>query len=338
MSSIVARVVRGSMVESVHYGAWVIVDRDGNVIGNQGNAEMTTYFRSAAKPIQALPVVELNVADHFGFTDQELVVMCASHNGEAEHTKVVAGILAKFGLDYTALKCGIHPPRDEKSRQKLIQLQQEPNQLHNNCSGKHAGMLALALYHGWEIDNYFEVDHPLQQMLLSYISQLCGLDQKEITLGIDGCGVPVFGFGIKQMATGWARLADPTGLSPKRRDAVKRLTGAMQAYPHLLAGTNRFDTEVMQAFGNYQLVAKSGAEAIYCLALPTQGWGLALKIADGNPRAVPAVILAILEQLGYSDDSNLLAKYRPLLIKNHRQDSIGKIVADLSEATFEGVV
>ena len=307
MASIVARVYRNQMGESVHYGDWVIVDPDGAIIASQGNPQLKAYFRSAAKPIQALPVVEQGACDCFGFSDPELAVMCASHDGEPQHLAAVSSILAKICLDYNALQCGIHPPREPHLYQVLIRTGAEPHELHNNCSGKHAGMLALCVYHGWDRESYRSPDHPLQQMLLTYISEFCDAAGDKITLGTDGCGVPVYGLSITQMALAWARLADPRRFPPQRRAAVKRIVRAMSSHPHMVAGTNRLCTILMRAFASYGLAAKSGAEAVYCIALPDRGWGLALKIADGSSRAVAPVVLAILEHLGYSGDRHVWA-------------------------------
>ena len=283
MASIVARVYRNQMVESVHYGDWVIVNQEGKIIASQGDPGLKTFFRSAAKPIQALPVVEQGAADHFGFNDEELAVMCASHNGEPEHLAAVSSILAKIGLDQTALQCGVHPPRHPGQLHLLIRTGAEPSELHNNCSGKHAGMLTLCVYHGWDLDGYTAPGHPLQQMVLSYISEFCDAAEDTINLGIDGCGVPVFGLSITQMALGWARLADPSRFSPQRVKAVERIRKAMGSHPHLVAGSNRLCTDLLKAFRSHGLVAKSGAEAVYCIAMPDRGWGLA-KIADGSSR------------------------------------------------------
>lgn len=325
-------------MESVHYGDWVIVDQAGRIIACQGDPQLRTYFRSAAKPIQALPVVEQGAADHFGFTDAELAVTCASHSGEPEHLAAVSSMLAKMGLDHTALQCGIHPPKDPNQQRLLAVTGAEPTQLHNNCSGKHAGMLALCLYNGWDRDKYTDPDHPLQRLLISYIGEFCGTPADKISLGIDGCGVPVYGVSIAAMALAWARLADPSQFGQQRIQAVKRIMGAMSGYPRQVAGTNQFCTDLMIAFHHHGLVAKSGAEAVYCLALPDRGWGLALKIADGGSRAVAPVVLAILSQLGYSGDRNVLSHYLPAVINNHHRQPVGEIVPDLSEAIFERVV
>lgn len=338
MVSVVAKVYRSQMEESIHRGAWVIVDAEGKIAASQGDPYLRTYFRSAAKPIQAVPVVETTAAEHFGFTDAELAVMCASHSGEPEHISTVIAILNKLGLDYQALRCGVHPPRNQRSLETLIQSGKAPNQLHNNCSGKHAGMLALSLFHNWDLGRYTELDHPLQQMLLTYISEFCSIPQDQISLGIDGCGVPVYGMPIYNMALAWARLADPSKLGLQRAKAVRRITQAMRSHPHLVAGSLQFTTDLMQAYWKHEIAAKSGAEAVYCLALPDRGWGLALKIEDGSSRAVAPVVLAILDKLGYIGDSTILERYRPLLIRNHRERVIGEITADLSEAKFERVV
>jgi len=338
MASIVARVYRNQMVESVHYGDWVIVDHEGRIIAWQGDPHLRTFIRSAAKPIQAVPIVTEGAADRFRLTDSELAVICSSHSGEPEHLAAVSSILAKIGLDHKALRCGVHPPRDPQQQQLLIRTGAEPNELHNNCSGKHAGMLALCVHKGWDLNTYTDPGHPLQQMILSYISEFCGASADTISLGIDGCGVPVFGLALVEMALAWARLADPSRFSPQWAVAVEWITLSMRRHPNLVAGSNRLCTDLMRAFRPCGLVAKAGAEAVYCIALPDRGWGLALKIADGSSRAIAPVVLAILSRLGYSGDRKILSQYQPAVIYNHHRQPVGEIVPDLSEAIFERVV
>lgn len=338
MASVVAKVYRGSLVESVHYGDWVICDAQGRIVFSQGDPHYVTFFRSAAKPIQAIPIVELGVADAYGFTTAELAVMCASHSGEAEHVQTVQSILNKIGLDHTALQCGIHLPKDKAVLQRVLQSGQPINELYNNCSGKHAGMLAICMYQGWDINTYTTPEHPLQQLLAQYVSEFCQVPREQLIIGVDGCGVPVFGCALDQMARAYARLVTGEGLPPERAQAAERVTTAMRMHPSLVAGSNQICTDLMRAFSQYRLVAKAGAEAVYCVGLPDRGWGLALKIEDGNSRAISAIVLAILKQLGYSGDNEIIRKYDPLVITNHHQQVVGMIVADIEQVAFERVM
>lgn len=311
MSVVLAKEYRGKIVENIYHGDWVICNTEGEIVYSDGNPYKTTYFRSAAKPIQALPIVEQGIAEHYGFTEAELAVMCASHSSEDIHIRTVQSILDKIGLDYTDIQCGIQ----------------------HTCSGKHAGMLGHCLYHGWDLHNYLDIDHPLQQLLLATISKICSYEQ-QIQLGIDGCGVPVFALPLHNMAWSWAKLADPSSLSSKLREAVTVITTSMVNYPQLVAGTNRFNTDLLKGFLDIRLIAKSGADAIYCFGLPDRGWGCALKLEAGNSSCLPAIILAILGKLGYSIKDDLLAKYQPLVVRNHLGSQVGEIVPDISRVSF----
>lgn len=321
--TVLAKVWRGELVESVHRGDWVVVDATGNIVASSGDPDKLTYFRSAAKPIQALTVAYPEIISYYQFNKAELAVMCASHSGEDVHVATVEAILHKVGLDYNSLRCGVHLPQDSEAKKQLLQSGKEPNQLHNNCSGKHAGMLALCRFFGWPMDSYPNLSHPLQQQILTVVSELSEVERDKIILGIDGCGVPVYGISIYNMALAWAKLVDPRYLTARLKIAADNVTEAMRSHPFIVAGTNRICTDLMNAFADYKLVAKSGAEAVYCLGLPDNGWGLALKIEDGNSRAIPAVVLAILTRLGYSDKGQLASKYS--VIRNHHGQVVGKI-------------
>lgn len=310
MSQILARVYRGNLVESIHRGDWVLCDHQGQVLAYGGCPSKITYWRSAAKPIQALPVVEQGVAEHYGFSDDELAIMCSSHTGEDFHIATVKSLLGKISLPETAIKCGT-------------------SQLSCSCSGKHGGMLALCQYHGWDIDNYLQAEHPVQQLMLAQISRMCNINQQKIVLGVDGCGVPVFGLPLKDMALAYARLVKPVGLSDNLVAASNRIVQAMHSFPQMIAGPDQFCTDLMTSYSQIGLIAKSGVEGIYCLGLPETGLGLALKIEDGNKRAIPTIILAILAKLGYSGESNILGKYRPVYITNDHGHQVGKIVPDV---------
>jgi L-asparaginase II len=331
MSEKLVEIMRGSLVESIQRGDLAIVDYTGRLLYSAGHPrEKVTFIRSASKPIQAIPVVTSGAADHYQFTDRELAIFCASHNAEQIHVDTIRGILKKIGLDESALQCGRHLPLDKEAANQLLKDGLEPTEVHSNCSGKHSGMLALAQHMGWDTTNYLNVDHPVQKAMRQSVASFAGMKTDEIVLGTDGCGVPVFGLPVYNMALAWARLAKPEILGDEKANAAHRITKAMTAYPMLVAGTGRLCTGLMTHL-NGRLVAKSGAEGVYCAAILEQGIGLALKMEDGNGRADGPVIIDALRQMGFlseADLNNLQSFHKPT-IYNHRGDVVGE-----SHATY----
>jgi L-asparaginase II len=259
-----------------------------------GDAWGYAYARSSAKPFQVVPLILSGAADALGLTDEELAVACASHNAEEPHLGAVGSILSKARLSEENLQNGTHPPLYAPAAAALARRGEQPKSIHGNCSGKHAGMLAVCVHEGWEIDSYRDPDHPLQQWILAIVGRFCGLEGDEILLGGDGCGVPAFGMPLKSLATGFARLATGDNLPDDLAEAAGRIRRVMQEHPYMVAGTGRFDTAVM---GGTDLVSKSGAEAVYGAGSP-EGWGLALKISDGGTRALRPAALTILARRG----------------------------------------
>jgi L-asparaginase II len=259
-----------------------------------GDAEGYVYARSSAKPFQAMPLVLSGVDDALGLTDEELAVACASHSAEEPHLDAVRSILERAQLSEEDLQNGAHPPLYASAAAELARSGEEPKPIHGNCSGKHAGMLALCVHMGWETASYRDPDHPLQLWILEIVARVCGLERDEILLGGDGCGVPAFGMPLKNLATGFARLGTGESLPDDLAGAAERVREVMQKHPYIVAGTERFDTAVMRGT---DLVSKSGAEAMFCAGSP-KGWGLALKISDGASRAVRPAALAALARRG----------------------------------------
>jgi L-asparaginase II len=258
-----------------------------------GDPEGYVYARSSAKPFQALPLVLSGAVDALGLTDEELAVACASHNAEEPHLNAVRSILEKAGLSEGDLQNGAHPPLYLPAATELARSGQEPRTIHGNCSGKHAGMLAVCAHQGWATGGYRNPGHPLQLWILEIVARVCGLKTDEILLGGDGCGVPSFGTPLRSLATGFARLA--TGVLPDDlAEAVAKVRRAMRDHPYMVAGTERFDTTVMRGTG---LVCKSGAEMVFGAGSP-DCWGLALKISDGGVRALRPAALAALSRRG----------------------------------------
>ncbi len=268
-------------------------DPKGKLVEAVGDEEGYMYARSSAKPFQAMPLVLSGAPGALGLTDEEIAVACASHNGEEPHMRAVRSILEKAGLSERDLQNGAHPPLYEPAALALACEGERPRAIHGNCSGKHAGMLAVCAYEGWATGGYRNPDHPLQLWILKIVGRVCGLQTDEILLAGDGCGVPSFGIPLRAMATGFARLA--TGALPDDlAEAGAKIVHAMREHPYMVAGTGRFDTALM---GATNLVCKSGAEAVFG-AGSAEGWGLALKISDGGGRALRPAALAVLSRQG----------------------------------------
>ena len=326
---------RGGITESRHRGHIVAVDGDGAIVAQLGAPETVTFMRSSAKPHQtAIPLITSGAAARFQFTEREIAIACGSHSGQEIHAETVAGMLRKIGLGADALRCGVHEPFDQETARALRERGEQPSVLQNNCSGKHAAMLALAVHLGAPIETYDQPDNPVQLAAVRVISQFSGFPVEDIAIGVDGCGVPVFGLTVRAMALMYARLVvPPASFDAETGEACRRVVAAMGAYPELVGGTReRFDTEVMRATGG-RVVSKVGAEGVYTAgALPCavwpQGLGLAFKIEDGEDRrARPTVAIECLRQLGVLDEEALaaLTPYASFPIHNHRGDKVGEI-------------
>ncbi len=324
---------RGPIVESVHRGHVAAVNGLGETIAELGSPDTVTYFRSSSKAFQAIPVVASGAADRFGFTEKEIALACGSHSGEPIHVETAKSMLAKIGLDESALKCGVHEPFSTEATRELIRTQQAPSPLQNNCSGKHAAMLALAKHLGVPTANYDHWDSPVQQAIAKVVSQFCDMPMTELKIGIDGCGVPVFGLPVRSMALGYARLISPDSrFDEPTRNACRRIVAAMIQFPEMIGGSKeRLDTELIRA-GKGRLISKIGAEGVYTVGvLPDPDWpeglGLALKVDDGDDRrARPPAVIEALKQLNVLNDDDLatLSEYAPIHITNRRGEQVVK--------------
>ncbi|MBF6611727.1 MAG: asparaginase [Chloroflexi bacterium] len=331
--AVLAEVTRGPIVESVHYGVIAVADVEGSLVAWAGNPGTVAYYRSSSKPIQAVPLVESGAADHFGLTEAEIAVICGSHGGEDIHVRAVSSILDKIGCGPDALSCGVHAPYDKVAARELEERGEAPTALHNNCSGKHAGMLALARFYGWPIGGYENRIHPVQEMMLEVVAQFAGLTPNEVAIGVDGCSVCTFGISVHRMAVSFARLAQPQYWPEPRRSAVERIDHAMITHPEMVAArNNRIDTDLMRAAGG-KLIAKAGAEGVYCVAqLAT--WqepsiGFALKLLDGDVqgRARNPSVVEGLRQAGLLDEETLnkLELYWMEEVRNRPGDVVGVV-------------
>lgn len=326
-------ILRGEIVESIHYGALVAVDSTGCQLINFGNPETMTFMRSSAKPFQALPFVETGGVETFNLSERELAVMCASHSGTDEHVHVVTEMQKKINLGEEHLLCGTHMPSDEESARKLIRSGQLPTPNRHNCSGKHTGMLAQCLMRKAPIENYIDPHHPVQQTVLQTFAEMCEIPVKDVGLGIDGCSLPNFAVPLFNAALGYARVADPSALAEKRANALRKIFHAMTSHPDMVSGPGQFDTTLMQATGG-KVVCKGGAEGYQALGiLPgvvgSNGVGITFKIADGDlsGRARPLVSIAILRELGAlsARQAEDLVRFDARRMYNFRKLDVGQI-------------
>lgn len=297
---LLVEVTRGEMVESRHAVAFAAVDAAGRRIAWRGDVSAPVYARSAVKALQALPLIETGAADRYEVSQAELALACASHHGEPRHVDAVLAWLGRIGLSAAALECGSHLPYHEPSAVALIRAGCAPSAAHNNCSGKHTGFLTTARSLGEPTRGYIDPTHPVQRRITRALEEMCGVDLSRAPRGVDGCGIPVIGIPLEKLALGMARLADPSALPAERRAAAERIRDAVAAEPFMVGGSASFCTLVMKRLGASAFV-KTGAEGVFCVALPEQGIGIALKATDGAERAAKAAVAHLLEHFGLID-------------------------------------
>ena len=319
---------RGDIAESRHRVQVAACDPDGVVQSGTAEPQLLTTYRSAAKPFQLLPLVERGHAERWGWSDEQLAVMAASHTGSARHVALVAGILERLGLSEGHLACGFHEPLDAAEHERLRLHPEARSRLHNNCSGKHAGMLCLALSEGWPVEGYEEARHPLQQLMRRTVAEMCGLPPERLSVAVDGCGVSVFGLPLSAMARSYARLASATAAGNPRERALERIRGAMVSFPEVVGGEGRLSTALMLACGG-RLVAKGGAEGLECVGWPERSLGVALKCEDGNARAISPALIEVLEHLGAVSKAELgrLGEWHRPVVRNHAGIEVGSLEA-----------
>lgn len=329
---ILAKVIRGETIESVHRGHLVIVDGEGREVACLGNVETRTFIRSSAKPLQVLPFILSGGAERFGFTEDEIALACASHSAAKIHVETAEKMLKKIGLGESDLKCGAHVPFDEKRAEEMILAGEKPSQLHNNCSGKHAAMLAFAKHLAADLTTYESLENPIQQAILQTIADFTETPKNEIPIAVDGCAAPNFALSVRAMARAIVKLVfPPAEFNDDLRRACQTVVSAMMSYPELVGGNERLDTLLMQAAPG-KLISKIGAEGVWlCGVLPSPKWktglGIALKIEDGDDKRARAVTsIEILRQLGILEPENL-KNYSPLPVKNRRGDTVGRVEA-----------
>lgn len=323
---VLVEVTRGELVESRHRGAFAVSDSEGHILLHGGDLERPVYPRSAIKPLQALALVESGAADAFGCSPAEISLACASHDGEPLHAEAVKAWLARIGLSPADLECGSHLPYHGGAAHALVRAERAPGPEHNNCSGKHSGFLSVALQLGVEPKGYIEFGHPVQQSLLGILESMSGLDLRTAPRGIDGCGIPQYALPLGNLALSMARFADPADQPERRQQACARVRAAIAAEPAMIAGERRFCTKVIRATGGRALV-KTGAEGVYCAAIPELGLGVALKIEDGAGRAAEVAMGALLQRLGILDEG-VAETLRPIL-RPTLHNRVGRAVGEI---------
>ncbi|MDB5622058.1 MAG: asparaginase [Devosia sp.] len=290
---VLAQTTRGNWVENLHRGAFAVVDAEGRVIASAGDIERPVFPRSAIKSMQALAIFGSQAIGKFNHTPEELALACASHHGEEPHVSGVAHLLERLGLSARDLECGAHQPTNRAAREALRQAGAQPSALHNNCSGKHGGMLSVALAMGVPTAGYVERDHAVQQAVRTAVETVIGEPLSQDRCGTDGCSIPTFAAPLRAFARGFAVMATGKGLAPEMAAGAQRLFDAATAHPLLVAGTGHADTRIMSAFGG-RVMQKIGAEGVQCGAIRDKGWGYALKCDDGNMPASQAMLAGLL--------------------------------------------
>ncbi|WP_163269057.1 asparaginase [Chelativorans alearense] len=323
---VLVEALRGGVVESRHRGAVAVVDADGGQVVAIGDVERPVFPRSAVKAIQALPLIESGTADAYRFGNREIALASASHSGEPAHIELAQAMLARAGLDETAYECGAHWPTNHETTLMLARTGGAPTQLHNNCSGKHAGFLCTCVHSGIDHRGYVGHDHAVQEMVREALEAVTGAAHGVDACGTDGCSIPTYAVPLKNLAQGFARMATGKGLSSTRAAAARRIFAACTAEPFYVAGTGRADTAMMEA-GRGRLFTKGGAEGVFCAAIPERGLGIALKCDDGAGRAAEVMVAAVLHDLLPEGDplrAVLAAMARPAL-KNWRGIEVGAL-------------
>lgn len=318
---IIAEITRGPIVESRHTGTFVVSDAHGKLVLCGGEFSKPIYPRSAVKAFQCLPVIESGAADHFGFNAEEIALCCASHDGQPEHVHVARAMLKKIGVDEVCYECGAQWPTSRAASYDLVREGQVAAQVHNNCSGKHAGMLALAKHLGVDIKDYVKPGHAVQRAIAETIEKICDVDLSEAPMGVDGCSVPTWAMPFKNVAMGFARLP----LSA----AGHRIISSARQHPLMIAGTNRFDTKIMAAIP--RLFLKYGAEGVYCGTIAHAGLGFAIKCDDGAARAVEVAAAGLMLKLDVwtAEEIEKLKSFQHETMNNWRKIQVGEIHASL---------
>ena len=274
--------IRGEVVESFHRGSFCVVDQHGEVLWSEGDIQQVSFPRSALKYFQHIPFLLSGGFDALGFTDKELAIMCASHNGEDIHLEAVNAVLHRISLKSDNLKCGPQQPTLKKDFVALIKNDKEPSCMHNNCSGKHAGFLAHCVYNKLSLEDYLSPNHLLHVAIKQITALFYEMNESELAVGVDGCSAPIFGMPLRNQALAYKNLVAPMPWKDQRMEQIcERIVQAVAEYPQLVAGSKRYCTDLMKVTKG-KIIGKTGADGVYCLTVPHKKWGIAIKIDDGK--------------------------------------------------------
>ena len=325
------KVYRNNVLESIHNVHVAVVDTKGELLLHIGDPDFQAYARSSLKPFQAIPLIKSGASEYFNYTSEEIAISCASHSGESIHRQVVENILSKIDETEASLICGAHVPRDIEGFEQWIKDGNQLTKIFNNCSGKHASMIATCKYTNKDIDSYYQPDHPLQLEIKDLIQDICGISDSNIAVGEDGCGLPVYSFPLKNLAFGFCKLGNPDIIAENNlREAIVKIQDSMITSPYFVAGKNRFDTDAMKIL-NGKIVSKMGAEGIQGIGVIDKGIGIAIKVEDGANRGADIVGMHVLNHLGVIDKKELeqlLAYYEPEIL-NTNGKKVGHISFEL---------
>lgn len=327
MSEVVLHYTRAGHVENIHRGDVALVNCAGKVVAAVGNAHLPMFWRSAAKPFQALPFVKNGGLEKYGITDEELALLVSSHSGEENHVALVRNILSKLGLDESVLDCGVVRPMSGKAFKKIIAAGEKVLPVHNACSGKHSQIIALAMMLGVPYEGYTKPDHAAQKIIFKHVAMASRMAEDKLEIGIDGCGVPVFYLPIYNMSLAYARLSTPKIADWGEYElAATKIRDAMSKYPQVVSGTGRIDLAVSEITGG-RIIAKIGADAVYCMAVKDGDLGITFKVEDGSFAAVTPMTIAVLKKFDLltREEADELDKRFPPVLKNHRGEIIGTI-------------
>lgn len=331
MKPLKVEVLRKSIVEAVHLVHAVALDENGKKITSFGDPEIVTYWRSSAKPFQAMSVVITGAADAFGLNLKELAIACGSHAGSAEHIAVVKSMLSKGGLTELQLQCGIHEPYDAEERNRLIREGLKPLPIHSNCSGKHAAMLLAAEYLGASLETYCSPDHPVQKLIAQILVSATGDEKLPDTVVPDGCGAPIWASSLQSIAFAFHRFVTQTlpdldtslPLEFSTNEAAKRLVKGMAQHPEMISGKDSWNTRLIEVTGG-RFIGKGGAEGLFAGSF-VNGEAIAVKVQDGNHRATSIAVTSLLAHIGWLKENELeaLSKFHKPIIKNLRGEEVG---------------
>lgn len=334
MSIVLIEKSRGKVVESIFRGDIAIVANN-KLAYYAGDPYKYTYMRSCAKPIQALNVLLSGAAENYNFTEEEVAIMCASHYGEEKHRRVVESILAKIGLDKTAIKGGVVNSLSRNYADQVLKENIELNELFSDCSGKHAGKLATCRFLNLNLSEYLSADHPLQHSISAILAELAEYPILDIEIGLDGCSAPVHALPLVNMAKSYEKFAGVKYANTDKIESLDKIFTSMCNFPFMVSGSNGFCTDLIKAYQGV-LIGKIGAEGVYMVAIKVpksnklykegvESLGIAIKMEDGNMDVLPVVVMEVLKQLCLVDKEcyEALKSYITMEIKNDLDKIVG---------------